>query len=167
PEYLSKQKIRVFRGRGSEAGEIDPRAIEWAKLNENNFPYRLRQDPGPLNALGKVKFMFPNKFNVYLHDTSSPELFAKNIRTFSSGCIRIEKALELAAYLLNWSGKEIKEALNPGAGKTVKLKNPVPVHILYWTAWADDTGTINFREDIYGRDLKLYNALKEKYEESK
>ncbi|MFH1352094.1 MAG: L,D-transpeptidase family protein [bacterium] len=167
PEYLSKQKIRVFQGRGSEAREIDPHTVEWDKLNENNFPYRLRQDPGPHNALGKVKFMFPNKFNVYLHDTSAPELFEKNIRTFSSGCIRIEKALELAEYLLNWSGKEIKEALNPGAGKTVKLKNPVPVHILYWTAWSDDNGKINFREDIYKRDLKLYTALKEKYEESK
>lgn len=162
-EYLSKQNMKVFQGKGKNAIEIDPGTIEWDKLNADNFPYGLRQEPGPLNALGKVKFMFPNKFNVYLHDTSSPELFVKNIRTFSSGCIRIEKPLELVKYLMNWKGNEMDEMLRVSVDKKVKLPVPVPIHILYWTAWADENGGLNFREDIYKRDDKLYKSLEEDY----
>ncbi|MFH1416562.1 MAG: L,D-transpeptidase family protein [Elusimicrobiota bacterium] len=161
--YLSKQNMKVFQGLGSEAMEIDPSTIEWDKLNENNFPYRLRQEPGPMNALGKVKFMFPNKFNVYLHDTSSPDLFIKNVRTFSSGCIRIEKPLALARYLMGWKEKELEELLKYNTDKTIKLTRPLPIHILYWTAWVDGNGDLNFREDIYMRDGKLYETLKEEY----
>ena len=99
PSYLASHGMRVFRGWGGEAQELDPAAVDWSRLSAGSFPYRLQQDPGPLNALGRVKFMFPNKFDVYLHDTPSRELFDKTSRPYSSGCIRIEKPLELADYI--------------------------------------------------------------------
>jgi len=163
PEYLTREHVRVFQGWGAEAQEIDPLTIDWSKLTPDNFPYRLRQDPGPGNALGSVKFMFPNKFNVYLHGTSSPELFKKNVRTLSSGCIRIEKPLDLAVYLFqddpDWTQQKILAVIEKHEEKTVQLKNPLPVHLQYWTAWVDDNKLVNFREDIYGRDKLLSEAL--------
>ncbi|MBE0425069.1 MAG: L,D-transpeptidase family protein [Nitrospirae bacterium] len=99
PDYLEKEKIRVFQGWGAESKEIDPKSVNWSQVTEKSFPYRLRQEPGSHNALGRIKFMFPNKYNVYLHDTPSKELFLKTERTLSSGCIRIEKPIELAEYL--------------------------------------------------------------------
>ncbi|MBU4054503.1 MAG: L,D-transpeptidase family protein [Proteobacteria bacterium] len=163
PYLLMKQKIRIFRNTGIEEQEIDPRVIDWSKVTKYNFRYRLRQDPGPLNALGRVKFMFPNRFNVYLHDTPGRELFDKTVRTFSSGCIRIEKALDLAAYLLkddpNWSPESILAELDKNKEKTVKLKNPMPIHLQYWTALVDDAGEVNFRNDIYERDMNLIRAF--------
>ncbi len=113
--------------------------------------------------LGPVKFMFPNKFNVYLHGTSSPELFKQNVRTLSSGCIRIEKPIDLAVYLLqddpDWTQQKILEVIEKHEEQTVPLKNPLPVHLQYWTAWVDDSKQVNFREDIYGRDKLLNEAL--------
>lgn len=162
PGYVVRKNIKVFTGWGSEEVPIDPYTVDWMKVDKNNFPYRFRQDPGPNNALGRIKFMFPNQFNVYLHDTPSRELFNKTERAFSSGCIRIEKPLELAQYLLRgskWSEKEILGAIEKGAEQTVKLTPPFPIHILYWTAWVDDEDILQLRNDIYGRDLKLYNAF--------
>jgi murein L,D-transpeptidase YcbB/YkuD len=110
--------------------------------------------------------MFPNKFNVYLHDTPAKELFDKTRRIFSSGCIRVKKPIELMAYLLregpNRSRKSILEAINSSKTQTVKVPEPIPVHLLYWTAWVDSEGTTHFREDIYGRDARLIRALNEK-----
>jgi len=163
PAYLLKQHMRVFQGWNAEAREIDPASVDWARVNEKNFPYRLRQDPGPDNALGKVKFMFPNRFNVYLHDTSSPELFEKTSRTFSSGCIRIQKPIELAEYLLKddprWNRQAIQDEIAKNTEKTVILKMPVDIHLLYWTVFVDNEGILNFRKDIYGRDARLMKAL--------
>ncbi|GIX48544.1 MAG: murein L,D-transpeptidase [Candidatus Tectimicrobiota bacterium] len=163
PTYLTRQGIRVLQGWGAETRELDPQRIDWSRVTAQRFPYRLRQDPGPQNALGRVKFMFPNPFNVYLHDTPARELFAKSERTFSSGCIRLEKALELAFYLLKdhpkWNRDTILEALARGKEQTVVLPQPIPVHLLYWTAWAEADGTVHFRRDIYGRDARLARAL--------
>ncbi len=163
PDYLSKHNIRVFHGWGVESKEIDPKTIDWSKISAKNFIYRLRQEPGLLNAMGRVKFMFPNKFNVYLHDTPSRELFLKTVRMFSSGCIRIEKPIELAEYLLypEWTRKDILAAIEKNVEKTVQIKKPLPVYLLYWTAWADTEGSIQFRNDIYGRDKRLLEALYE------
>ena len=165
PEYLTREHFKVFQG-GVKTEEIDPVTIDWSKLTPHNFPYRLRQDPGPGNALGPVKFMFPNKFNVYLHGTSSPELFKQNVRTLSSGCIRIEKPLDLAVYLFqddpDWTQQRVLEVIEKHEEQTVQLKNPLPVHLQYWTAWVDDSKQVNFREDIYGRDKLLSEALREK-----
>lgn len=163
--YLEKQKIRIFQGWGAETKEVDPTSIDWSQITAKNFNFRLRQDPGPLNALGGVKFMFPNRFNVYLHDTPSRELFGKTVRAFSSGCIRIENPIEQAVYLLQensrWTKESILAAIDRGVEQTLLLKDPVPVHLLYWTTWAEEDGLIHFRDDIYGRDKRLDEALKE------
>jgi murein L,D-transpeptidase YcbB/YkuD len=160
PGYLSRQKMRVYHNGG---GEIDPRSINWSQVSAANFPYRLRQIPGPKNPLGRVKFLFPNQFSVYLHDTSNPELFARAVRTFSHGCIRVEKPVDLAAYLLRtdprWSRGRIQEAIARGAERHVSLPAAIPVYLLYWTAWVDEDGTLHFRDDIYQRDTKLAKAL--------
>jgi murein L,D-transpeptidase YcbB/YkuD len=166
PGYLAKQNMKIFQGWGAETREIDPWSIDWSRVTANNFSYRLRQEPGPLNALGKVKFMFPNKFNVYLHDTPSRELFAKPERTYSSGCIRLEKPIELAQYLLRddprWTRENILSAVERRSEQTVQLSKKIPVHLLYWTAWVTDDGATHFRKDIYGRDKKVQDALDER-----
>lgn len=163
PGYLKKLGIRVFRGWGAEARALDPAAIDWQGLKAGSFPYRLRQDPGPVNALGRIKFMFPNAHNVYLHDTPARELFLRETRSFSSGCIRLEKPMELAALLLAGTALDTVEALEealPGRiSHTVRLPAPVPVHLVYWTTWAERDGTVQFRSDIYGRDHLLALAL--------
>jgi len=163
--YLSKNKMTLFKGSGSNAEIVDPRAVNWAAVNAQNFSFTLRQDPGEANALGRVKFMFPNKYNVYIHDTPSKELFEKSERGFSSGCIRVEKALELAGYLLKdsqqWSQNKINAAIKKGTEQTVRLKKTIPIHLLYWTAWVGRDGMVNFRKDIYERDVLLDQALRE------
>lgn len=164
PGYLAQQGFEVFRGWGADAKPIDPSTIDWSQLSERNFPYRLRQKPGPLNALGQVKFMFPNSHSVYLHDTPTRGLFARADRSFSSGCIRVERPLELAEYLLDdraqWSAEKIQDVLNAAssAERSVTLRERVPVHLQYWTAWAEE-GTIHFRSDVYQRDEALHQAL--------
>ena len=164
PGYLARQQYDVLRGWGAEAQPIDPSTIDWSRLSASNFPYRLRQQPGPLNALGQVKFMFPNPHSVYLHDTPTRGLFARAERSFSSGCVRVEKPLELAEYLLasrtEWSTDRIQGVLKTSAAeRSVFLPEPVPVHLQYWTAWADEDGTVHFRADIYERDDAVQRAL--------
>lgn len=165
PDYLARQGYSVLQGWGSDEQRIDPATLDWSVVTARNFPYRLRQAPGPYNALGRVKFMFPNKFSVYLHDTPARELFARDARTFSSGCIRLEAPLDLAEHLLadvpGWSRDAIDRAVESGSERVVVLPNPVPVHLLYWTAWIDADGTRQFRDDIYGRDEPVLRALDE------
>lgn len=164
PSYLARYKLRVFPSSGPDAREIDPTTVNWSAITPARFPFWLRQDPGPLNALGRVKFMFLNKFNVYLHDTPSRPLFEETQRDFSHGCIRIQQPIELAVYLLQqdlrWSRDAILRALDDGVDRTVPLPEPMPIHLLYWTAWADGDGTIQFRRDIHGRDAPLFKALR-------
>ncbi len=161
--YLPSRKIRVFQGENSRAQEINPLDIDWKSIHTENFPYIFRQDPGPNNALGRVKFMFPNRFSVYLHDSPVRELYNKTERTFSSGCIRVEKAVELAEYVLSddkvWDRRKIAEVMREGIETTVPMPGPMPVHLLYWTAWVDDGGQVHFRKDIYERDTLLARAL--------
>lgn len=157
--FLAKQKIRVFRG----SRQIDPKTVNWRSLSEANFPYRLRQDPGPLNSLGRVKFMLPNRFNVYIHDTPSRELFDRAVRDFSSGCIRVDMPVELAGYLLaddpEWTSENILAAMEQPRETLVRLRRPIPVYFLYSTAWVDAEGTLQFRDDLYGRDGLVAAAL--------
>ncbi len=167
PGYLQRERIRVFDGWGGGAREIDPSRVDWSSLGPERFPYRLRQEPGPWNALGRVKFMFPNRFNVYLHDTPGRELFMREERGFSSGCVRVEKPIELAAYLLgrdpDWTLESIESVIASGVETTVPLPQPVAVHLLYWTAWVEAAdGSLRFRPDIYGRDALLQRALDER-----
>jgi murein L,D-transpeptidase YcbB/YkuD len=125
---------------------------------------KVRQRPGPNNALGKIKFLFPNRFNVYLHDTPSQSLFSRSVRTFSHGCIRVEKPLDLAEYLLRddpaWTREKIESVLGDGRERWLVVSRPLPVHLAYWTAWADDAGILHFRKDVYGRDRPLLEMLK-------
>jgi murein L,D-transpeptidase YcbB/YkuD len=162
--YLAGHKVRVFQGWGPEAREVRPDTVDWSAITPDRFPYRLVQDPGPLNALGRIKFMFLNRFNVYLHDSPARPLFDEAERDFSSGCIRVERAVELAAYLLHrdprWSRAALLRALDGAVDGTVPLPEPIPIHLLYWTAWADWDGTIQFRRDIYDRDAPLRRALR-------
>ncbi|MFC2075774.1 murein L,D-transpeptidase [candidate division KSB1 bacterium] len=164
PGYLAKRGIRVLRGWAEE--QLDPSGIDWPGVTAENISFRLRQNPGPLNPLGKVKFVFPNKFGIYLHDTPSHIQFQKTERTFSSGCIRIEDPLRLAEYLLrddgSWNMKGIKAAIAGGEATTAVLSNPIRIYIQYWTAWTDEDGTIQFRTDIYDRDPPLLHALKQR-----
>lgn len=164
PSYLARNNLRVFPSSGPDAAEVDPATVNWSAIDARRFPFRLRQDPGPLNALGRVKFMFLNKFNVYLHDTPSRPLFDETQRDFSHGCIRIQQPLELAVYLLRqdprWNHETLLRALDDAVDLTVPLPEPIPIHLLYWTAWADEGGKIQFRRDIHGRDVPLLTALR-------
>ncbi|TVS13235.1 MAG: peptidoglycan-binding protein [Wenzhouxiangella sp.] len=162
--YLETMGFSVYQGWGADEQRIDPASVDWARLSARNFPYRLRQAPGPENALGRVKFMFPNRHNVYLHDTPTRTLFAHEERAFSSGCIRIENPEALTQWLLNerstiMTPERIRAVLDSGVETTVRLDRPLPVHLLYWTAWVDDRGRVQYRRDIYRRDPPLIEAL--------
>lgn len=144
--------IRIFQGWSPES-EIAVEDVNWAELSASRFPYRLRQEPGPANALGRIKFLFPNPHDVYLHDTPARELFRPEIRAFSSGCIRLARPLELAAYLLKGTAlgetERLEQELAKGKTKTVAIPEPIDIHIVYLTAWVDREGVIQFRRDIY------------------
>ncbi|AUM12171.1 L,D-transpeptidase family protein [Ketobacter alkanivorans] len=162
--YLKKYGFTLYDFGSNNV--VNPENVDWARLHKQ-FPYRLVQSPGPLNALGQVKFMFPNSYDVYLHDTPSRDLFSKNERAFSSGCIRVSKPIELAELLLRPQGmtaEDINQILAAPNNVTLNLKQTMPVHIEYWTAWVDDQGTLQFRTDIYERDNPVLEALKQPLE---
>jgi murein L,D-transpeptidase YcbB/YkuD len=163
PGSLRKNGFVLLRGYGAAETEIDPATVDWTTLNKHNFPFRLRQKPGRGNALGKVKIMFPNQHDVYLHDTSNPELFARGVRTFSSGCIRVAQPLELSQWLLNetpgWSSDAVAVAWQRDETKTVLLKEAVPIHLQYATVQVDSQGEAQFLPDVYQRDAPLIKAL--------
>ena len=127
----------------------------------------MRQDPGPENALGLVKFIFPNKHYVFLHDTPSKSLFEKDVRTFSSGCIRIENPIELAVLLLHdqdgWNRESIRSVIDQKVTRTVALQKQVPILILYWTSRVNDNGKIEFLPDVYQRDAAVLHDLDAKF----
>jgi murein L,D-transpeptidase YcbB/YkuD len=165
-DYLVQQRIRVFAGRTANANEVNPQTVDWERYDKNHFPFRLRQEPGPDNALGRIKFIFPNRFAVYLHDTPQRSLFNFTQRDFSSGCIRLENARALAAYLLKdrsaYSPDTIASLLSRGARRVVRMADPIPVHLIYMTAWVDPDNHLQFRNDIYQRDRDLNTALKQR-----
>ena len=140
-------------------------AIDWTGVSPRNFNYLLRQRPGASNALGRIKFMLPNPYAVYLHDTPSRELFARSERSFSSGCIRLEYPVKLAEWLLSrerhQATKDIEKMLATGDTQTIYLKQPLPTYLVYFTAFSLDDGEVTFRRDIYGRDKVLIQALRE------
>lgn len=145
PDYIKEQNMEMTEDK-----------------DDDGLP-EIRQKPGGENALGKVKFLFPNSFNIYFHDTPSKSLFAKDKRAFSHGCIRLSNPAKMANYLLKnqsgWDAVKVEEAMNSGEEKFVKLKKPVPVLIAYYTAWVDENGQLNFREDIYGHDAQLTKKM--------
>ena len=160
--YLAQ---RGFTIRDSEGEEVDAAGIDWKSLRRGNFPYTLVQEPGPENALGRVKFMFPNEHDVYLHDTPNRALFDSPDRAFSSGCIRVENPYELAEQLLGrgWDRQRIDEVIASGETTTVRMREPLPVLLLYWTAEVTPDGIVEFFSDVYGRDPDLARALGEPF----
>lgn len=163
PDYFAKRDFDVKDRSGKI---IDPTSVDWSSLNRRNFAYTLVQRPGPANALGRVKFMFPNAHAVYLHDTPSKYLFGKADRAFSHGCIRVENPFEFAEVLLGsegWTQERFTEVLDSRETKTVFLPRPLPVLLLYWTAHVDPDGIVYFYNDVYGRDKAVASALKQPF----
>ncbi len=167
PAYLAAKHIKVYKNWKRNSPEIDPALISWCNLTPKSyFPYKLQQTSGPHNLLGKIKFIFPNKYAVYLHDTPNKSLFDKTLRDFSSGCIRLEKPYPLAEFLLKnnprWTQKAILNLLGSSRRKNIFLNEHVPVYLVYITAWADNNGVVHFRNDVYKQDRILASALKER-----
>jgi murein L,D-transpeptidase YcbB/YkuD len=157
--YLAKRQMRVltFDGRA-----VDPATVDWRRYSGKNLPYLIRQDPGPKNALGQVKFMFPNAHSVYLHDTPERKLFLQPERAFSSGCIRVEEARRLALLLLEAEGRseaEVEALFADVRTRRVPLARPVPILLYYWTVAIEDDGDVLFKRDLYDRDAGLLAAL--------
>ena len=152
--------LRIIDSRGRV---VDRASVDFTAYNASNFPFDMMQPPSDGNALGKVKFMFPNPYNIYLHDTPSKSLFDKEVRAFSHGCIRVARPFDLAYFLLGRQSSdpegEFQGYIDTGKETTVRLETPLPVHLVYFTAYPDAKGKITYRRDIYGRDAKLYDAL--------
>jgi len=145
---------------------IDPSSVNWTTITARNFPYWLVQRPGPNNALGRVKIMFPNEHAVYLHDTPSKALFSKAERAFSHGCIRVENPFDFAEQLLGgdgWNQEKFQQVLNEGKTKSVSLSKPMTVLLLYWTTMVDPDGVVYFFNDVYERDERIAKALNEPF----
>jgi murein L,D-transpeptidase YcbB/YkuD len=160
PASLTRRGLKVLDPGGRE---VDPATVDWSRFESGHIPYTLRQDPGPANALGRVKLMFPNEYSVYLHDTPSQALFDRAERAFSSGCVRVENALELAERVLDdpiqWNAQSIAAVIQGGKLQNVTLKRRIPLLLAYWTAWVDSEGRVNFRRDLYGQDERWAEAL--------
>lgn len=157
PGYLAAHGIRVYESWRPDAPELDPAQVDWAAIRPWNLAFKLRQEPGPQNPLGRVKFLFPNPASVFIHDTPGRDSFARSARAFSSGCVRVEDPLGLAACLLGES--RVAAALAAGGTREVGLPAPVPVRLVYFTAWAEVDGSVHFRDDVYGLDAPLAAAL--------
>ena len=159
PSYLTERNFRLVGSNGS----VDPQSLDWSAYSPRSFPFRVIQGPGTKNALGRVKFIFPNRYNVYLHDTPSRSLFSKTGRAFSHGCIRVQDPIKLAEILLGaragWDRGRIDQALASGRQTRVNLKKPLRVAILYWTVDPGLGGTARFYNDVYKRDGALIKAL--------
>ena len=157
---IARKRLMIFDRQGRR---VSPDAIDWASASRRNFPYTLRQAPGPDNALGRVKFIFPNEHSIFLHDTPSRELFSADERMFSSGCIRVENPLDFAAKLLEgeegWDAESIQQAVASGKTETVFLKTPLPVLIVYWTVSVGAAGESRYARDVYSLDGRLRRAL--------
>ena len=163
PAYLSEMKISVIDRKGQT---VDPSSVDWTQYS-NNVPYTLRQEPGSHNALGRIKFIFPNKHFIYLHDTPSRALFERQARAFSSGCIRVEKNIELAELLLNdpvkWNRERILEAIDTNMTQRVNLTKPKPIMLLYVTIRFDEHDNGIFQRDVYDRDQHVLDGLNEEF----
>lgn len=161
PQYLTERGYTLSSGWSEDAPRVDPLSVDWSRINRNNFPFVLRQQPGPDNALGQVKFLFPNEYSVYLHDTPSRGLFERGERLFSSGCVRLDEPMALAQALVRdhtdaaWS-----DMAHARDTRHVRLTNRVPVYLQYWTAWVDPDGSLQLRKDVYQHDNVMMNALR-------
>ncbi len=161
--YLRSNNMTLWRKKGDSLQQIDQRTINIKDIDPKHVDFILRQEAGPQNIMGQVKFLVPNEHSIYLHDTPYREDFPKTVRMFSHGCIRLEKPVDLAEYILkefpSWNRERIDTVVAQNVEQTIVLKHPIPVHVLYCTAWKEKDGTINFRQDYYGLDRKLGAVL--------
>jgi L,D-transpeptidase YcbB len=159
PGYLPARGFRVFDTRNGNWQELDPAQLDWAWINGNGSGVRLRQEPGPGNLMGRLSFVLPNPFDVFLHDTPDRALFERDTRTFSEGCVRIENAMALALHTLRrtpeWTEARIQEEIDALHHQTLRLPEPIPVYVLYLPSWVDDDGRVQFRDDPYEREPVL------------
>ncbi len=161
PYYLQDQGYEVMDRKGRL---VDSASINWAQYGEKNIPYNVRQPSGPKNALGRVKFLFPNQHAIYMHDTPARSLFKKSVRSLSHGCVRVQKPMEFAEIILKtegWTPQRIAAAVASGKNQTVYLSKKIPVYLGYYTAWADAEGNVRIKDDIYSRDRILTQALEQ------
>ena len=153
PQYLTKFKIHIYDSKGNE---LQPTDIDWHTDEAVNYSFR--QEPGADNSMGHCKINFPNKFDVYLHDTPSKSLFGENARFHSSGCVRVEGVNELVDWLIGpnggWDQGAVDAVFNSNERLDVNLKKPTPIHTTYVTAWANRQGTVSFRDDVYQFDAQ-------------
>lgn len=168
PNYLNAKNIRLFSDRTADGGEINPSSLNWHQISPQQMGrFKLRQEPGKGNALGFIKFVFPNSFNVYMHDTPSQSHFKRSKRAFSHGCIRLGSPLKLAEFLMGgaeagWPATRFKEVIATGDRAIIRLPSPLPVHITYQTVKSDQHGALFFYPDIYNRDQQLEEMLFQK-----
>lgn len=159
PGYMQRRHLRVFDDRGKQ---VPAKSIDWKRYKASNFPYTIRQDPGPDNALGVVKFIFPNRYHVYLHDTPNQLGYDRRVRTMSWGCIHVQNPLELATAVIDdpsWNRQAIESQVESGKTKTIHLDTPVRVALLYWTVELRDDGALLFYPDVYQRDGRVLREL--------
>jgi murein L,D-transpeptidase YcbB/YkuD len=158
--YLEQHNMEIVT---NDREVVKTSSIRWKEYLDKKFPYVIREKPGPSNSLGLVKFIFPNSHDIYLHDTPAKQLFSQTTRTFSHGCIRVEKPFELAQILLKndtaWTNEKIKQNMNGGVELWVRLPQKMQVYIVYFTSWVDAAGAIQFRNDVYGHDKKMNKML--------
>lgn len=163
PTFFERHGIEVFTGWRSGAHQIDPTTVNWKSYDPGYLPFRFRQKPGRLNAMGRIKFMFPNRFHIYIHDTPSRYLFARERYAYTSGCVRVRRPLDLASVLLEdthwWTERRLQRQLRKGSERVLHLKRPIPVHLAYFTVAVNEDGAVHLRPDIYGWDEQLDAAL--------
>ena len=158
PSYLDRKGFEVYNSRGKR---VSSSAVDWyAYAGQSKVPFDVRQKPGARNALGHIKFLFPNKHSIYMHDTPSRSLFGSARRAFSHGCVRVQNPLKLAELVTGMDRMEIEDKIAAGKNERMPLKQKIPVHLAYFTAWPDDKGRIHYYADVYGRDKLLDTAMK-------
>ena len=154
PSYLDRIGFKVVDARGKT---VRSSAVDWWSYG-SKVPFGIQQPPGRSNALGELKFLFPNSHDIYMHDTPNRELFDNERRAFSHGCVRVQNPREFASVLLGWNAEEVDRNVDGRKSQSVKLAAKVPVHLTYFTAWPDESGKITYFADIYGRDQAMDNA---------
>ncbi len=162
-DYLRRNGFDIFSDWSEGASIVDPKTVNWSTLKPRKVSYKLRQRPGPTNALGRLKFIMPNDFNIYLHDTPNRSHFSANERNFSHGCVRVAEPEALAQAILgiqpDWSPAKIETKVKSGKRSVVRLEEPLPVQLTYLTSWVDEDNIVHFRNDVYERDQILADAL--------